>query len=176
MSDGSATHSWTEMTESETDRAWDRFYPLFSFRPSIYPKDFPGIKEPAPSRTYALPRNDDSLPYVGETGRQMLTADDDDLLHARFLEAFRTCTPEGGRIAVLDWNHRCHWFWPHAEFQGWRTSVVPDGDYYIFLAEDFSWGTFGHPWEWTLCVFGEPLIAALGDGVDEILGGPIRER
>ncbi len=40
--------------------------------------------------------------------------------------------------------------------------VYPKGDYYIFLRDDLSEGTFGHPWEQTLCVFGERLLASLG--------------
>jgi hypothetical protein len=41
----------------------------------------------------------------------------------------------------------------------WRVGL-PDGDYAIFLAEDFSFGFFGHPWEATICIFGEPLLEA----------------
>jgi len=43
----------------------------------------------------------------------------------------------------------------------WPTTVFPNGDYTIFLTEDMSTGTFGHPWEQTLCVFGEPMVSAL---------------
>ncbi|WFR71123.1 DUF2716 domain-containing protein [Prescottella defluvii] len=44
----------------------------------------------------------------------------------------------------------------------WRVPVYPNGDYYIFVREDLSEGTFGHPWERTLCVFGERLVSSLG--------------
>ncbi|MDH6280004.1 DUF2716 domain-containing protein [Prescottella agglutinans] len=44
----------------------------------------------------------------------------------------------------------------------WRVPVYPNGDYYIFVREDLSDGTFGHPWERTLCVFGERLVSSLG--------------
>ncbi|WP_198347940.1 DUF2716 domain-containing protein [Plantactinospora sp. KBS50] len=37
---------------------------------------------------------------------------------------------------------------------GWPLSPYPDGDYSIYLAEGFRFGTFGHPWELSLCVFG----------------------
>ena len=36
-----------------------------------------------------------------------------------------------------------------------------DGDYFIFLAEDFRFGVFGHPWEQTMCIFGQELIEAV---------------
>jgi hypothetical protein len=54
--------------------------------------------------------------------------------------------------------------------------VIPDGDYHIFLAPDFSWGFFGHPWEWTICVFGAPLLATLEHRALRPLGPPIRRR
>ena len=44
--------------------------------------------------------------------------------------------------------------------ESWRIPVLPDGDYSIFLAADFRFGIFGHPWEGTWCVFGTKLLAA----------------
>jgi hypothetical protein len=67
-------------------------------------------------------------------------------------------------MAVLDWNHQCYWFRPDLQVHRggpWSLSVWPDGDYYVFLTEDLSAGTFGHPWEQTLHVFGEPLLTIL---------------
>lgn len=40
--------------------------------------------------------------------------------------------------------------------------MFPNGDYYTFARPDFSEGTFGHPWERTLCVFGPRLVETLG--------------
>ena len=45
----------------------------------------------------------------------------------------------------------------------WRIPVLPDGEYSIFLPSDQSWGWFAHPWEQTIRVFGEPLLAVLGE-------------
>ena len=39
-----------------------------------------------------------------------------------------------------------------------RNSCFPDGEYCIFLADDFSFGTFGHPWQRSVCVFGAALL------------------
>ncbi|WP_417554098.1 DUF2716 domain-containing protein [Microbispora sp. NBC_01189] len=33
--------------------------------------------------------------------------------------------------------------------------------YSAFLQEDMTTGIFGHPWEWTLCAFGEPTAGSL---------------
>jgi len=43
------------------------------------------------------------------------------------------------------------------------------GDYFIFLAEDLRFGTFGHPWEHSLCVFGTELLEAVEEDVHELL-------
>lgn len=52
--------------------------------------------------------------------------------------------------------------------------VYPIGDYYAFLTEDFSEGTFGHPWEQTLCVIGHRLGATLGWSLETWL--PVKRR
>ena len=44
--------------------------------------------------------------------------------------------------------------------------VYPDGDYFAFLSEDFSEGTFGHPWEKTICVLGERLVRSFGRSLE----------
>ncbi|GAA4586840.1 hypothetical protein GCM10023107_03950 [Actinoplanes octamycinicus] len=87
-----------------------------------------------------------------------------DALNAMALLAFAEAVPDGGRLAVLDWQHQSYWFRPDLQVRRgdpWPLSVFPDGDYYIFLTEDLTAGTFGHPWEQTLCVFGEPLMTTL---------------
>ncbi|MGA5542658.1 DUF2716 domain-containing protein [Mycobacterium sp. NPDC051198] len=40
--------------------------------------------------------------------------------------------------------------------------VYPDGDYYVHMTSDLRWGTFGHPWQQTLTIWGDELIASLG--------------
>jgi hypothetical protein len=159
--------AWVELAHSEYNRVWDRFYRDFEFRPSIYPEDFPGIREPVPSVTYALPRVDGEI--------RLPTPGDTDDLHAAMLAAFRTCTPSGGRIYALDWQHTSYYLAPRAAFEEWLIPILPDGDYYIFLAQDFSWGMFGHPWEWTICAFGTPLFAALKQRWPRLFDTPIRQ-
>ncbi|GIH05322.1 hypothetical protein Rhe02_33890 [Rhizocola hellebori] len=55
-----------------------------------------------------------------------------------------------------------------------RPAATPDGDCYIYLAEDFQFGTFGHPWESTLCVFGQELLDLVEAELDTLLGKPMR--
>jgi hypothetical protein len=81
-------------------------------------------------------------------------------------------------LIVLDWQHPAYRFRPADQALTWRAEwrvpVYPDGDYYAFLTNDFTEGTFGHPWENTLCVIGERLGASLGRSLETWL--PIKRR
>ena len=145
---------------------WDRFEEAFQFRPG----EQPGIVEPVPSLTYSI-----SAGYGSDEAHQNLVSD----LHVKMLSAFRRCTQPEQRLYALDWQHVGFWLYPHEPFlgeamSGWQVPVFPDGDYYIFLSEDFSFGTFGHPWEESLCVFGQSLLNALQTDEPELFNRVIR--
>ncbi|WP_328863889.1 DUF2716 domain-containing protein [Streptomyces virginiae] len=55
-------------------------------------------------------------------------------------------------------------------------TTYPDGDYYLHVTDDLRLGTFGHPWEQTLTVWGPRLLAAVEEELTELLGEPIRRR
>jgi hypothetical protein len=185
--------AWESMAREEEDRLWDRFYDQFRFHPSIERKNWPSIREPLPSVTLDL-----SGVCVADQ-RGVMTNMRDFVANVRDIDltcasAFQRCTSPSGRLAVLDWQHPCYWFWPHRldldelrrtweldpgithegahylSYPDMRRSAYPDGDYYIFLAEDLRFGTFGHPWEETLCLFGHEL---LDTGLRESLGLPV---
>lgn len=42
-----------------------------------------------------------------------------------------------------------------------RAGTYPNGDYYLHLTHDLRLGTFGHPWEQTLTVWGSSLLTAV---------------
>jgi hypothetical protein len=83
-------------------------------------------------------------------------------------------------VVVLDWQHQTYRCRPHKvrdeepPDEMWPTEIYPNGDYYIWLAGDFRYGTFGHPWEPSLCVFGEELLAAVAEIGDAALGRILR--
>jgi uncharacterized protein DUF2716 len=154
--------AWEPLSREEYDTVWDRFYREFAFRPSVDPLDFPGIREPYPSITWTLQR----APW---------TQEGEEALQRRFLVAFQACTTAEEAIYALNWQHSCYWLRPHVAFEAWAVPVLPNGDYYIFLSRDFSWGVFGHPWEWTMCGFGQQLLDALAAGeLPHMLAGVVR--
>jgi hypothetical protein len=57
---------------------------------------------------------------------------------------------------------------------GWPRSPYPDGDYPVLTAEDFRYGSFGHPWEHSLCVFGTELLDAIASQVTDLLSHVLR--
>ncbi|SMX28161.1 hypothetical protein TRP8649_02276 [Pelagimonas phthalicica] len=155
--------NWQELSRFEEDRIWERVYKVLGFNPSIYKENFPGFKEPEPSVTYSF-----STIWGDEFDR--LEAD----LEARAKALFKEATPKGKLIYALDWNHPCYQFDPHSSGEDWLIPALPDGDYHLFLSQSFSFGWLGHPWEQTVCIFGEPLLAALKRHRPKVFRHPIR--
>ncbi|MFJ9546849.1 DUF2716 domain-containing protein [Streptomyces erythrochromogenes] len=139
---------------------WDRLEREFGFAPDI--AKYPGFAAPAPCATWRL--------------RSTLT-DELDLIVRPALVA---STRPGGRLVWLDWQHTGYTFDPHRVGSpgapDWPGEVYPNGDYYLFLHPDLEFGTFGHPWEGTLTVFGTPLLAAVEAELTALLGEPLRRR
>jgi hypothetical protein len=131
---------------------WLGFQARFHFRPGTEPSTWPAIREPEPSLTIDL------APIFENEGRG--AADVNGQVLAAMTEAF----PDDTRLLALDWFHVGYRFRPHrfaATGQQWRITPFPNGDYHIFATADMTAGTFGHPWERTLCLFGAPLLNAL---------------
>jgi hypothetical protein len=146
------------MTEAEMDAVWDRFDKIFVFSPSVDSKNWPIYAEPTPSVTFDISHLWD-IYRKNESVAENIDRD----LHFKTLSAFRLCVPVDGRMYALDWNHLCYSFYPHRAKpeERWGVPVIPNGDYYIFIAEDFSFGTLGQPWETSICVFGQVLLDAI---------------
>lgn len=87
-------------------------------------------------------------------------------LETSILKALQSCTGKSDMMYALDWQHDGYIFSPHQtmpqdEFGEWPVSVFPNGDYYFFFHQDFSWGPLGDPWKCTTTVFGEELLEAI---------------
>lgn len=146
--------------DSEEGPLWDRLEKEFAFAPDT--EEFPGFRAPAPSVTWRL------------------TDTPTDGLDRVMRPALRSLTPPGQRLHWLDWQHTGHDFDPHRVGgpgePEWPGEVYPNGDYYLNVHPDLRFGTFGHPWERTLCVWGAGLLAAAEAELTELLGEPLRRR
>ncbi|SDJ08406.1 Protein of unknown function [Frankineae bacterium MT45] len=147
--------AWTDIDEQDCKALWARFDQRFSFRAGVDPKLWPAIREPSPSVTFDL--------SVLRDGAQRGAAYD--AINAEALRAFVWALPDCDEVIALDWQHPAYRFNPANQAltwgAEWKIPVYPDGDYSAFLTEDYSEGTFGHPWEQTICVMGERLVDSL---------------
>jgi len=154
------------------DAAWEQIQDDYEdfWGPFVARFDYPtGITEPTPSVTVDL------APIFASEQAQFAAAAD--AVDALALLAMTRVFAPAERLLVLDWQHPSWWFRPHVQAvrdrqrhqswwfppheravrdnQDWPVTVFPDGDYYAFLSEDMTAGTYGHPWEQTLCIFGK---------------------
>nr|WP_245555623.1 DUF2716 domain-containing protein [Gordonia soli] len=148
---------WEFLTTDESTSAWTLFEKRFGeLRPGLRPADWPAVIEPEPSVTFDL-----TVPRESAAA----WAAQFDAVNAEALRCFVSQFDDPGWI-VLDWQHPGYRFdaVTHATTfdTEWRVPIHPNGDYNTFARPDFSEGTFGHPWEQTLCVFGPRLVATLG--------------
>jgi hypothetical protein len=157
--------AWVQVEHDQYETFWGPFDARFGFRPGIDPSTWPAIREPSPSVTI-------DLSPIFDHERSQFAAGAE-AVNSLGLYAFTRVTGVDEELVVLDWQHPCHRFSPHRQALSdaeWPVTIFPNGDYYVFLTRDFSMGTFGHPWEQSLCIFGEPLVQLLGEPLASTLG------
>jgi hypothetical protein len=131
----------------------DRFTRKFTFRPSVH--TFPALAEPENSVTWAE--------HLG-------AADEIQAIVRRGLAA---CTAPGELVFWADPHH----LGSAADLRRvdgpgqprWREPVAGDGDYAINTTFDLRFGTFAHPWEDSLCVWGADLLQETQEALDAVL-------
>lgn len=145
---------WQVIEGSEYSELWDRFDATFSFNPTAWRDRRPVIEAPPGSVTFDLEH---------ATGTWAVHA-----INALVVWALERISADDPPLLVLDWQHPAYRFWPRRSvlYGGERpfpfeVFPFPDGDYYAFVTDDLREGTFGHPWEPSLCVFGERLVPIL---------------
>ncbi len=151
--------AWKEI--SDCGPWWTAFTDRYGFRPGVDPSTWPAIREPVGSVTFDL------SPVWSDSSVSAAKVDEAVLL------ACQTVCGAEEFMVVLDWQHHCYDFWPHRftarPGQTWPVPPTPDGDYFLFLAQDMSQGSFGHPWERSLCVFGAEFTAAVVPALASLL-------
>lgn len=142
--------------DADYENHWSEIDRLFNFRPGMSPSVRPGIVEPRDSVTFSLARIFESPGAIFAAGEAAVNAE--------VLRALIAVVPPDEDLVALDWQHQGCWFRPHVyalEGGPWPVPPFPNGDYYFLLTSDYSTGTFGHPWEQSLCVMGRALVAEL---------------
>ncbi|MFD6985379.1 DUF2716 domain-containing protein, partial [Streptomyces sp. NPDC059956] len=146
---------------------WDRFYADFDFKPSTTYR--PAITDPSPSAVWNLHSHHRLVPDLpGE-------------LDAIVRRGLLAATEPGEFVHWLDWQHDGYRYDPRRVGVPGRPPVpgygaYPNGDYYLHVTHDLRLGTFGHPWEQTLTVWGISLLPAVEAELTDLLGEPVRRR
>jgi len=161
--------NWTELDESLYDQVWDKVYKDFRFNPSVHEEEWPSFIPPSQFITFDI-----SKLYGSEFDELMK-----DLEHC-IIKSFKEITHKDEFIYALDWHHTAYWYNPHFEnpsdeFGRWPVSIHPDGDYYFYIKQDFSWGYLGHPWEHSVCLYGEKLLLAVERNMPKLFKKIIRQ-
>ncbi|MFF3624807.1 DUF2716 domain-containing protein [Streptomyces sp. NPDC002467] len=151
----------------DDDPLWDRFYAEFDFKPSTAHR--PAITDPSPSVVWNL------------HSHHRLVADLPAALDAIVRRGLLAATEPGEFVYWLDWQHDGYRYDPRRVDAPGRPAVpgrgtYPNGDYYLHLTHDLRLGTFGHPWEQTLTVWGPALVTAVEGELTDLLGEPVRRR
>lgn len=174
---------WDLIENIAEDKAvWQKFNDLFHFNPNPYngeicPFDFSKINEPIVSYDIRsiLVENFEAHDEKGNyrTTEQIL------ILKSAFVE----CMGKDEFMYALDWQHSTFKYNPRIESEySYYTahSTLPDtrtyypdfhldGDYFFFVAKDFSWGYLTHPWQRKVWVYGSKLVELI-KGQEENLG------
>ena len=137
-------------TSFNFDLFWDSFLDKFNFSPSIYNQDWPSIEEPAPFITWSI------FSYKKEN-----TYTEINILSEEFINTILIAASKESRIFGFEHQHEVYEFNANGiynENTRWPFFFVPINDYNIIISEDLSFGFFCHPWESSICAFGERLF------------------
>lgn len=156
---------WELLSDDEYNFVWDRVYTELRFCPSVKRTNPPFVLN-YPFVIYDISKlpldNDDYYTTMEKTIRDI------------FIE----CLGNDDYMYALDWQHSGFRYNPRimspkpdsfikderycgGGYNAYFPDFYPDGDYYFFIAKDFSWGYLGHPWFQKVWVFGKSLIKSL---------------
>lgn len=155
-----------ERRSLDYDQAWAPFDRRFHFRPDFYEAERPALTRRGRAawrrrslRTLVV----DLSPVFADEGAGFEAGEQ--AVNAAALTAFVLLTGQRD-LTALDWQHTPYRYSPakHASagLEVWPVPVFPNGDYYAHFPDGLAWGTFGHPWQQTLTLWGQPLIESLG--------------
>jgi hypothetical protein len=162
--DANDRRSWVELARDENRAIWNGVYADLVVDPARPPK----FVEPRGSVTW-------ELRDVPETPRH--TIDQVEVIVGTQLRrALEALVGAEQWVYGLDWQHPGYRFFPAeaknpVNSESWCIPTVPNGDYCLFLAHDLRFGWLGHPWEPTICVYGD-LLALMGPVLDD-MGWPV---
>ena len=155
----------------EYEHFWGMVDAQLGFHPSTRSSDWPGFREPKGSITWSV------APLFDESAERFVDAEIE--LARKLASAADKVRGSDPFLIALDWQHPGYRFEPEmaqppSRDCSWPIPVLPDGDYYLYLAADLRFGWLTHPWEQTVCCYGD-LVAEMRPAMDSV-GLPILRR
>ncbi|HWQ59405.1 MAG TPA: DUF2716 domain-containing protein [Clostridia bacterium] len=163
--------AWVILENEEYDAVWDKIYDGFAFHPSCdVMAATPAFRLPMCHKEYRF----GSSFYFTDAQNELIKS------------IFASCMGTDDYMYALDWQHTGFRYNPksplpmqkrariHDErypFGGYIAEFpdfYPNGDYYFFIAKDFSWGYLSHPWQRKLWIFGDALMKAFEQAAVEL--------
>ncbi|MDR1231777.1 MAG: DUF2716 domain-containing protein, partial [Spirochaetaceae bacterium] len=149
---------WVIMDGNEEKEIWNKIHNDFCFNPKYNEKTF----------IFNIPVDVYNIEF------SPLYKDEKEL-NALMISIFTTCMGNDPYMLVLDWQHSCFYYNPRITkkkrnptfikdkrygdgYNAYFPEFYPNGDFYFFIAKNFLWGYFTHPWKKRVWVFGEPLM------------------
>ncbi|MBL1230374.1 DUF2716 domain-containing protein [Enterococcus sp. BWB1-3] len=156
---------WIVLPEEDENKIWAKVYESYSFSPNSNTETFK-IREPHD---------------VYSCKEAIYKAETDPNWSETLRNIFSQVLGNKPYMFVLDWQHNSFKYDPtntkekknpifisDESFMGggynvYFPSFYPDGDYYLFIAQDFSWGYLTDPQKQQIFVYGETLRKKIED-------------
>lgn len=158
---------WEVLLKEEYDYVWNSVMDRFKFNPRYNSSnnDLPFLKLPELFQVYEMHL---FTSYLKDKSI-IINEDYYNVFNEHITNIFIKCMANDEFLYALDWQHTCFRYNPKSsekmphmlETNGYNIyfpDFYPDGDYHFFIAKDFSWGYFTHPWTQELWVFGEDMV------------------
>ena len=158
---------WEVISEEEYDCVWNNVMESFKFKPRYNSTNnaIPFLKLPEPFHIYEMHL------FTSHLKDKSIIINDDyyNVFNEHITNIFIKCMANEDFLYALDWQHTCFRYNPKSsekmphmletdDYNIYFPNFYPDGDYYFFIAKDFSWGYFTHPWKQQLWVFGKDMV------------------
>jgi hypothetical protein len=157
---------WEELSDEEHDYVWLNIKECFQFTPkySSLKNDLSFLKLPKPFHIYDMHLFESYL-----KDKSILISEEYYSVFNNYIKnILMKCMGYEDYLYALVWHHSCFRYNPKSEekmphiletedYNIYFPDFYPDGDYHFFIAKDFSWGYFTHPWTQQLWVFGKEM-------------------
>jgi len=156
--------AFSPLDAGEYQQFWGPVDAQLGFRPSTRSSDSPGFREPKGSITWSV------APLFDDFAERFVDAEIEVAIELAL--AAGNVRGSDSFLVALDWQHPGYRFDPEmakppTREHSWPIPVLPDDDYYLYLAADLRFGWLTHPWEQTVCCYGD-LLAEMQPAMERL--------